>query len=186
MLEDDIFLRPWKSDDAADVLAAFKGAGMWSQGAADLQSHNDAEAWLREHTWDPSARRTSLALEVDGHAVGDVSLAGISRAHGTAWVSYWVHQDYRGRQFATRAAATLAHWAFTEGMLHRLELGHRQNNPESGRVARAAGFILEGTQREKLCYGDERFDVDIYARLATDPHPACEFVPVLAPPAAAP
>ena len=115
MQKSEICLRPWNLDDVADVLEAFKGDGMWSQGADDVQTGQGAEAWLREHTWDPTGRRTSLALQVDGHAVGDVSLSGISRAHGTAWISYWVHQDYRGRRFATRATASLADWAFTEG-----------------------------------------------------------------------
>ncbi|WP_440697198.1 GNAT family N-acetyltransferase [Clavibacter nebraskensis] len=43
------------------------------------------------------------------------------------------------------------------------------NNPASCRVARRAGFIAEGIERAKLRYGDERFDVETHARLATDP-----------------
>lgn len=55
--------------------------------------------------------------------------------------------------------------------LFRLELGHRVNNPASCVVAERAGFIAEGVERAKLKYGDERFDVELHARLATDPEP---------------
>ena len=37
-----------------------------------------------------------------------------------------------------------------EGRLHRLELGYRANNPGSAAVARAAGFVREGLEREKF------------------------------------
>lgn len=45
------------------------------------------------------------------------------------------------------------------------------NNPASCVVAERAGFIAEGVERAKLKHGDERFDVELHARLATDPVP---------------
>jgi RimJ/RimL family protein N-acetyltransferase len=47
-------------------------------------------------------------------------------------------------------------------------LGHRTHNPASCVVATRAGFAVEGLQRAKLRYGEERFDVELHARLATD------------------
>ncbi len=69
------------------------------------------------------------------------------------------------------AAVTIADWALNQGGVYRLELGHRVNNPESGGVARAAGFIREGLEREKFLVNGERIDVLTYGRLATDPVP---------------
>lgn len=48
------------------------------------------------------------------------------------------------------------------------------NNPASCVVAERADFIAEGLERAKLKYGDERFDVELHARLATDPEPGDE------------
>lgn len=48
------------------------------------------------------------------------------------------------------------------------------NNAASCVVAERAGFIAEGVERAKLKYGDERFDVELHARLATDPEPGDE------------
>jgi RimJ/RimL family protein N-acetyltransferase len=45
------------------------------------------------------------------------------------------------------------------------------NNPASGAVAAAAGFVKEGTEREKSLVDGQRVDVDTYGRLATDPWP---------------
>jgi hypothetical protein len=38
-------------------------------------------------------------------------------------------------------------------------------------VATAAGFLAEGIEREKLRYGNVRYDVETHARLVTDPAP---------------
>jgi RimJ/RimL family protein N-acetyltransferase len=63
----------------------------------------------------------------------------------------------------------VADWALTDLGLFRLELGHRMDNPASCRVARRTGFAVEGLERAKLRYGDRRYDVEIHARLASDP-----------------
>ncbi|WP_375432404.1 GNAT family N-acetyltransferase [uncultured Friedmanniella sp.] len=81
------------------------------------------------------------------------------------------------RGLATQGLTTLAHWTFHDIGLFRLELGHRVNNPSSCAVATRAGFAAEGVQRSKLRYGEERFDVEIHARLATDPAPAAALLP---------
>ncbi len=57
-------------------------------------------------------------------------------------------------------------------------LGHRANNPASGVVARAAGFVLEGTERAKFLVSGQRVDVLSYGRLATDPWPTAEELPL--------
>lgn len=92
-------------------------------------------------------------------------------------MSYWLAAGARGRGLATAALTAVADYAFADG-LFRLELGHRVNNPASCRVASRAGFVAEGLERAKLRYGDERFDVETHARLATDPVPAGRGLPL--------
>ncbi|WP_254910474.1 GNAT family N-acetyltransferase [Gulosibacter sp. 10] len=85
----------------------------------------------------------------------------------------------RGRGWTAAAAATISQWALTTGGLERLELGHRVNNPASGAVARRAGFVKEGTEREKFLVGGQRIDVDTYGRLRSDPLPSFDPVPMI-------
>jgi RimJ/RimL family protein N-acetyltransferase len=91
---------------------------------------------------------------------------------------YWLSAEARGKGLAVHAAASLANWAIEELNIFRLELGHRTNNHASCRVATRAGLVPEGLERAKLQYGDERFDVETHARLATDPSPSRELLPV--------
>lgn len=175
-------LRPWLQSDAAALVAAYLGS-------PDLEHQLDAGAGTRAGAqqvirkdlgWDPQAA-CNLALEVDGAVAGNVGISNINERHGTAWTYYWLAAPSRGRGLAARAAASLGNWALTDLMLHRLELGHRTNNPASCAVAGAAGFKPEGIQRAKLRYGMERFDVETHARLATDPPPALPLIELILP-----
>lgn len=107
-----------------------------------------------------------------------IGLVGISvdQENRTGWFFYWLRAAWRGRGLASQAAATVATTALRPVSdagwgLERLELGHRASNPASGAVARAAGFIHEGTERQKFLIDGERHDVLIYGRLLNDPVP---------------
>lgn len=167
-----IVLRPWRRADAPALLAAARAGGdlLTQFGGADLSTVEAAERFIAEALpFDERGRH--WAVVVDDQAVGNVGAAAIEHRHGTAWMSYWLSPAARGRGLATAALIAVSDWAFAEG-LHRLELGHRVNNPASCRVATAAGYLPEGVERERLRYGDQRFDVETHARLATDPAPA--------------
>ena len=167
-----VLLRPWQQADAGALAAAYRdSADLERQLRADAATADGAERIIRKDLgWDPQTA-CNLAILWDGTAVGNAGISSIDVRHGTAWTYYWLAGAARGRGLAARAVATLAHWAFVELQLHRLELGHRTNNPASCKVAESAGFAAEGIQREKLRYGTGRFDVEIHARLATDPVP---------------
>lgn len=167
-----VALRPWTGADAAALMHAARSADDLSAqfGGADLSTLEAAASYIRGSLrFDEHAR--NWAIVADGVAVGNVGVSAIELRHQTAWMSYWLAPSARGKGYATGALVAASDWAFAHG-LHRLELGHRVNNPASCRVAVAAGFRAEGIEREKLRYGDERFDVETHARLRTDPAPA--------------
>lgn len=160
------------------MLRAFQSGDLDQQGGP-LRTLDEAFAWIAGwQTVVDQGRALAVAL-VDGDAVlGGTAVSAIDRRHGTGWVSYWLARDARGRGLATRAVATLSAAALEEAGLFRLELGHRVNNPASCAVAQRAGFLAEGVERAKLRYGDERFDVETHARLATDPSPDVPLLPL--------
>lgn len=166
----ELLLRPWHLDDAADLAAAASTTPDLAVqvGGADLTTPEASRRYLVALA-ERRAASLAFAITVDGHAVGNVGLSSIEHTHGTAWVSYWLATSARGHGLAGRAVATVARRAFSELGLFRLELGHRVNNPASCQVALAAGFPAEGLERAKLRYGQDRFDVETHARLATDP-----------------
>ena len=173
----DYRLRPVREADAAAVLEAFGSApDMARQGdVADLASAQEYVGWLQE----PSRR--SFAVCVDERMVGLVAV-GVDALNRSGWVFYWMHAAHRGRGVTAGAVAAVADWALTEepagAGLERLELGHRVNNPASGRVALAAGFVQEGRERGKFLIDGERIDVLTYGRLRTDSWPRTPPLPL--------
>lgn len=163
-------VRPVRESDAKAVLDAFFSApDMARQGeVSGLASAERYVEWLRE----PS--RHAFAVTSGDQMVGLVAIS-VDELNCSAWVFYWMHAAHRGLGVTGRAVATVADWALAEqpdgAGLERLELGHRVNNPASGRVAQAAGFVQEGLERGKFLIDGERIDVLTYGRLRTDPSP---------------
>ena len=175
-MSDDLVLRAWRETDAPTLLRLYRTTPDLVRQLPTLDdlgqvreliaSWNDATGWL-------------FALAENGVAVGHVSAAHLDRTNSTAWISYWLAMPARRRGLATRAVCTLANYALFEAEepVFRLELGHRVDNPASGAVARAAGFVQEGLERQKLLYDGVRYDTLIYARLRSDPCPEYHAIP---------
>lgn len=166
---DGITLRTVRVDDAPAVRAAFTAsADMARQGeVTDLDSARRYLDWLL------GADRKAVAITVAEALVGLVGVT-VDADHRSGWVFYWMHVAHRGHALTSRAVATVCDRALApeaEGGwgLERLELGHRVDNPASGAVARAAGFVVEGREREKFLIGGQRVDVLTYGRLRSDP-----------------
>ncbi|HEY2793937.1 MAG TPA: GNAT family protein [Micromonosporaceae bacterium] len=169
---DGYSLRPWTSDDVDAVLAAFRPAEMLRQaGGRPIDTPELAKAWIAATArgWREDSGYAWAVLDAAGAVVGNALVNSIDRRHGTGWVSYWTVPAGRGRGAATAATSALAGWALSDLGLFRLELGHRTDNPASCRVASEAGFAVEGLERSKLLYDGVRYDVELHARLATDP-----------------
>lgn len=165
-------LRPLRPDDASAMLAAYGAAAdMARQGAvATLEQAHAQVSWLLAED-----RQATAIVDPDDTMVGLVAIS-IDREDLLGWFFYWLHAAHRGQGLAGRAAAAVADHALTPSAdggwgLERLELGHRMNNPASGAVARAAGFVQEGTERQKFRIDGERVDVLTYGRLRSDPSP---------------
>lgn len=172
----DPVLRRLRATDAPDVLAAFAAASdMARQGA--VTDAGSALAYVEGLT-EVAGPHLAFAIEHQGRVVGVVGVT-VDSGNRNGWFWYWMHADFRGRGWTSQAAATIADWALGEGGLHRLELGHRVNNPASGAVARSAGFIQEGLERSKLLIDGERLDVVAYSRLPSDPRPSLPRLPMV-------
>lgn len=169
-----LWLRPWAERDAEAVLTAFADPLMRGQAAESIDSMEAASRWVAQQIQRREAEAAFAFAVVDGaeEVLGNMSVGAVDRRHATGWVSYWTTPAARGRGVAARACRALSRFAFDEEGLFRLELGHRVNNPASCRVATAAGFLVEGLERQKLSYDGVRYDVELHARLATDPEPS--------------
>lgn len=171
-------LRLVRDTDAPAVLDAFTShPDMERQGEVhDLAAAATRIRWLQA----PNVRAAAIA-DTGGTLIGTVAIH-IDTENRTGWVSYWMHREHRGRGVTSRALAAVADRALRPEAgggwgLERLELAHRVNNPASGGVARAGGFVREGVEREKFLIDGERVDVLTYGRLPSDPPPSTPHLP---------
>jgi RimJ/RimL family protein N-acetyltransferase len=132
----------------------------------------DATWWINEGVpaaWSAGGAAYAIADPVTDRLLGGAGVGRATPERGQAEVGYWVAPWARGRGVATAAASALASWAFARGFA-RLELLTEWENLASQRVALAAGFQREGVRRGAATRGDgSRYDLVVFARLATDP-----------------
>ncbi len=158
------------------MLSAFLShADMARQG--DVSTLAEAEQYVDRLISAESSHEAWAVVELDS-LVGLVCVS-VDETNRNGWFWYWMAAIARGRGLTARAAATVAQWALTIRGLERLELGHRVDNPASGAVARHAGFVKEGTEREKFLVDGRRIDVDTYGRMVWDPSPSFDDIPLL-------
>lgn len=171
-------------------------AGGWLLRAVRL---DDAEAFRRvmsgpdmgAHTdvpWRPSPKRAAgfvawmIKLTASGkgrawaitdgpEVLGFIRMNRIDPKLSLAVVGYEVAQDHWGKGVGTAALhAVVAHGHDDLG-LNRLEGWVLGGNTASLRVMEKAGFLLEGTRRQRVLLHKELRDEHLFRRLAGDPRP---------------
>jgi len=159
--------RELQAGDAERVLDAFvtDSAEMSRQG--DVHDLATARAYVFRMLDNPDMR-TLVAVD-DADRLLAFAAVSVDRENANGWVFYWAHPDARRHGVTSQLVRALADRELGEGGLYRLELGYRVNNPGSAAVARMAGFVKEGLEREKFLVHGERVDVVTAARLKTDP-----------------
>jgi ribosomal-protein-alanine N-acetyltransferase len=165
-----LILRPWRSEDAVQVVKAFGDPEIRDWHVLTLETEAEAEEWIAK--WHERWRASTGA----GWAItrwsdrkkvlGAVALRTLYLSEGLAECSYWVGPDYRGEGVAPQATRALCEWAFERLDLHRLELVHSVRNRPSCRVALKAGFVPEGIERSLQRYGRGGLhDMHLHARV---------------------
>lgn len=185
-------LRYWQVSDAADLLTLYQQVEDLGRQLPVLLSLEDARRHI-ENSLLPAERRNVFALESEGKLAGLVAVTVITEDDegkpDRGWVYYWAAPVIRGTGAMKESVRAVCDWALgeqpqesevqlREGLLdcslltkekspglRRLELGYRTNNPASGAVASAAGFTVEGVEREKFLYDGQTYDAVIAARL---------------------
>jgi RimJ/RimL family protein N-acetyltransferase len=117
--------------------------------------------------WDNETRYEFLAEDgATGDRLGRVGL-GIGH-RGAAEIGYWVDPRARGRGVATDAVRAICAWAFRRLGLDLIEWRAEVGNDASRRVAEKAGFLMEGTLRQRLVHRETRVDAWIGSLLKSE------------------
>jgi RimJ/RimL family protein N-acetyltransferase len=168
---DGLVLRPWRTDDAPAVHAAFRDPVMHQWHIRTADSEDEVRGWITEWqgAWERERSVQWAVADASGdRLLGRVALREIVLGDGVAEVAYWTTAAARGRGVAARATDALAHWALDEIGFQRLELTHSVANEASCRVALKARFAVEGTKRRALLHPDGWHDMHLHARVRGD------------------
>ena len=101
-------------------------------------------------------------------AIGSVRINSIEKKARYGVIGYELHPDFWGQGIATEALAAVVDYAHGEKSLNRLEAWTSVDNIASQKVLTNNGFQYEGTQRQKVFFQGELWDVQLYGRLAAD------------------
>ncbi|MGW8063408.1 GNAT family N-acetyltransferase [Streptomyces ziwulingensis] len=168
---DGLVLRPWRTEDAPAVHAAFQDPVMRQWHIRTADSEEEVRGWITEwqQGWGRERNAQWAVADADGdRLLGRVALREVELGDAVAEVAYWTTAAARGRGVAARATRALARWALDEIGFQRLELTHAVANEASCGVARKAGFALEGTKRSALLHPDGWHDMHLHARVRGD------------------
>ncbi|TYC68280.1 GNAT family N-acetyltransferase [Stappia sp. BW2] len=100
--------------------------------------------------------------------IGCIRLNSIDKSASVAVIGYEFGKSWWGHGYATESLIAVTKHCHEGMKLFRLEAWTLPGNPASDRVLIKAGFRYEGTQRQKMIIGSQRFDQRLFGRLADD------------------
>jgi [ribosomal protein S5]-alanine N-acetyltransferase len=137
-----------------------RDASFYTRGGQALELDLDAQAWATGSAYAFAV----LDAERGDRLLGRVALANIVRgAWQNATLGYWIDHASGSRGHATTAVRLVLAFAFEHAGLHRVQPAIIPRNARSVRVARKAGFRLEGRADRYLRINGVWEDHDIYA-----------------------
>ena len=167
-----LLLRPFRRGDEADALA-YRGLAdvvrymptepLQASGAAGFIDERAAAAQIKA-----DQDKIVLAIEHDGHVIGDLLLGAGRLADRQAEIGWALHPRYHGRGLAAEAARELLVLAFAGLGMHRVFAQLDSRNAASARLCERLGMRREAYFREDIWFKGEWGDTAVYALLAAE------------------
>ncbi|MCG9596998.1 GNAT family N-acetyltransferase [Vibrio sp. Isolate25] len=109
-----------------------------------------------------------LGIGITASVVENCSQQVVGRVHlrpvvppKVADVGYGIFPEHRGKGYATKALNLFTQWIFSEAGYVRIELGIKEGNEASERVAKSCGYVRESTCPCRLKNQDGSFSTQI-------------------------
>ncbi len=166
-----ISIRPYEPHDVAPLFeaAAESIAELfpWLPWCHPGYHFEEAQAWVEQQVpaFASGAKYEFAILSGSGRFLGGCGLNLIDRGHLRANLGYWVRSSEVGKGVATAAVREVAHWAFQNTDLVRLEILVAVGNLKSQRVAEKAGAWREGVLRRRLFINGVHHDAVVFSLL---------------------
>ena len=169
-----------RSRSEADVDVLFKLAtdlSTWEERSPSTPApvtRGTFEARLAQSDADSSGKTMSFVIDVDGEAVGSVSLFEFDALARHAEVGIALVAEHRGKGIGTAAISQIVDFAFVRCNLRRVHLQAIASNLGAIRAYEKAGFVIEGRQREHAWVRGQYEDIVTMGLLRPDWKPQLE------------
>ena len=108
--------------------------------------------------------RFAIVLKSSGAIIGQIGITNIIRnVAQSAFIGYWIGNDYLKQGYATEALVLALHFAFEFARLHRISLWIMPDNVASLRMAEKLKLRYEGLAVKALYLGGDWQDTKIFA-----------------------
>ncbi|MCR8842648.1 GNAT family N-acetyltransferase [Paenibacillus sp. SC116] len=110
----------------------------------------------------------TTAIVFKGQIVGVAGFNSINGSNKTAYIGYWLGQEYQGNGIMTRVAKALTDYAFKELNHNKVEIRAAAGNTKSRSVPERLNFVQEGCIRQAEWLYDHYVDHIVYGVLANE------------------
>lgn len=163
----DVTLRKWTQADKHS-LARYANNEKISDCLRDAFPYpytvEDAEFFIRKARHAHSEREWVLAIDVDGEAIGGITLSFGNDVHArSADLGYWVGEPFWKQGIATKAVDEICKLAFAQTEIVRIQAEVFANNPASIQVLQKNRFIQEGYFCNRVYKHEQLLDSVLFA-----------------------
>ena len=168
-----LVLRPFRAEDAEWIhryWTADEELSRWLPWIRNPEAEETAENLSKIAANYRQPDYYNWVIEADRVPIGNITVTMYTQRSAWCSIGYCMEQRWRNRGMMTEAVRCICSFLLGAVGFHRIVIEHTTDNPASGRVARKAGFTLEGIQRQKQYSPetDEYLDVALWSRLETD------------------
>ncbi|KKE80020.1 GNAT family N-acetyltransferase [Oceanobacillus caeni] len=104
----------------------------------------------------------------NGEIVGVAGFNSVNWSNKTAYIGYWLGEEFQGKGIVTKVAKALTDYAFNHLNLNKVEIRAAVENKKSRSVPERLGFVNEATIRQVEWLYDHYVDHTVYGILASE------------------
>ncbi|MBH5317262.1 GNAT family N-acetyltransferase [Paenibacillus sp. GSMTC-2017] len=103
-----------------------------------------------------------------GEIVGVAGFNSINWSNKTAYIGYWLGEEFQGNGIMTKVAKALSEYAFSELNLNKVEIRVAVGNKKSSSIPERLNFVNEGRIRQAEWLYDHYVDHIVYGILVEE------------------
>lgn len=103
-----------------------------------------------------------------GEIVGVAGYNSINLSNKTAYIGYWLGEEFQGHGIMTKVAKALTDYAFKELNLNKVEIRVAVGNKKSRSIPERLNFVNEGCIRKVEWLNEHYVDHVVYGKLAEE------------------